>query len=460
MRLKACAQRAPLAYDGIVNRAPVNLQTALELHRVGRLADAEAMYRQALVENPNNPAALHLLGVILHQNKRSAEAVHFIQRAIALQPNISAFHNNLGEALRDLDRCEEAIASYQRALRLKPAYPEALNNMGGEYGRLANMRECVHCLRQCIALKPKDPDAHWNLSVALLLTGEWGEGWNEFEWRLLRPESPGRIFPKPHWAGQPLVGKTLLLWSEQGFGDMIQFFRYVAVAKRLGAKVILDVQTALVPLLASQNIADAVIAAGTPIPPFDYHLALMSMPRVVGTTILSVPDETPYIRPAPARAEHWKQRLSPITTRKIGLAWAGRPEHPNDHRRSLSPMLLRPLVDVKNVTYFTVQPRSTSVSVPANMPLLDVGVQLTDFADTAGLLSQLDLLITVDTSVAHLAGAMGRPVWLLLPFSPDWRWLMHRTDTPWYPSMTIFRQKKLGDWPEVIQRVCDKLERG
>jgi len=440
-----------------VNRPPVNLQAGLEMHRLGRLAEAEAVYRQALAQNPNNPNALHLLGVVLHQNRRSAEGVLFIQRAIALQPNVPAYHNNLGEALRDLDRCEEAIASYQRALRLKPAYPEALNNMGGEYGRLAQMGEAIHCLRQCIALKPLDPDAHWNLAVALLLVGDWGEGWNEFEWRLQRPESRGRIFPKPIWAGQPLVGKTLLLWSEQGFGDMLQFFRYVALARQLGARVILDMHPQLVSLLGAQKVADEVIPAGQQPPAFDYHLALMSMPRVVRSTVQTVPNEVSYIRPSPERAGYWAERLKPITTRKIGIAWAGRPEHPNDRRRSIPPTLLHPLANVPNATFIIVQPLPNNIAMPPGLPLLDLGSHLTDFTETAALLSQLDLLISVDTSVAHLSGALGKPTWLLLPFSPDWRWLMHRSDTPWYPSMKLFRQRKLGDWAEVIDRVIKDL---
>ena len=281
------------------------------------------MYRQALARNPNNAVALHLLGVVLHQNKRSGEAVLLIERAIQLQPNVASFHNNLGEALRELDRCEEAIASYKRALRLRPAYPEALNNMGGEFGRLGKMGEAIHCLRQCISLQPNDPDAHWNLSVALLLIGEWGEGWNEFEWRLLRPASMGRSFPKPPWVGQPLSGKTILLWAEQGFGDMLQFFRYVAVVRQLGARVILDVQTELVNLLAAQNVAHEVVASGIAPPAFDYHAALMSIPRILGTTVRTVPDVVPYIHPAPQRQQYWAQRLSPITTRKIGTCLGG-----------------------------------------------------------------------------------------------------------------------------------------
>jgi Flp pilus assembly protein TadD len=437
--------------------SPVDLNAALELHRKGHLTEAEAMYRRALAADPNNPSALHLLGVVLHQNKRSAEGVLFIQRAIQLAPQVPAFHNNLGEALRELDRCEEAIASYQRALKLKPAYPEALNNIGGEYGRLARMPESIAALRQCIALAPHDPDAHWNLAVALLLTGDWNAGWNEFEWRLRRPESPGRIYPQPMWTGQPLAGRTLLLWSEQGFGDMVQFFRFVAVAKKLGGRVILDVQPPLVPLLAAQNIADAVYAAGNSLPPFDYHAALMSMPRILRTTLETLPRAVPYIRPDPARAATWASRLPNDGHRKIGIAWAGRPEHHNDRRRSIAPDLLGPLSAVKNVTFVTVQPRPANVPPPRGLPMLDLGIQLTDFADTAALISQLDLVISVDTSVAHVAGALAKPTWLLLPFSPDWRWLMQREDSPWYPTMRLFRQRRLGDWPDTIARVTAAL---
>jgi Flp pilus assembly protein TadD len=441
-----------------VNPSPVDLQAALELHRNGRLGEAEAMYRRALAGDPNNPSALHLLGVVLHQNKRSAEGVLFIQRAISIAPQVPAFHNNLGEALRELDRCEEAIASYQRALKLKPDYPEALNNIGGEYGRLARMPESIACLRQCIALAPHDPDAHWNLAVALLLVGDWIPGWNEFEWRLQRPESPGRIYPQPVWSGQPLAGKTLLLWSEQGFGDMVQFFRFVSVAKRLGGRVILDVQSPLASLLAAQNVADAVYANGDALPPFDYHAALMSMPRILRTTIETLPRQVPYLQPDPVRAAMWAARLKKDTTRKIGLAWAGRPEHHNNRRRSIRPELLRPLSAMKDVTFVTIQPRPANAPPPpAELAIMDPGMELADFADTAALISQLDLVISVDTSVAHLAGALGKPVWLLLPFSPDWRWLMLREDSPWYPTMRLFRQRRLGNWDDVMGRVVKEL---
>jgi len=358
-----------------------------------------------------------------------------------------------------LDRCEDAIASYQRALKLKPNYPEALNNMGGEYGRLARMTEAIACLRQCIVLSPNEPDAHWNLSVALLLTGQWDEGWNEFEWRLRRPQTPGRVYPQPLWTGQggqPLAGKTLLLWWEQGFGDMMQFFRYVAVAKKSGARVVLDVQPQLGKLFAAQGVADAVYAAGDPLPPFDYHAALMSVPWIVRTTIATVPRDVPYIRADKNRSAYWAERLKQLPGRKIGVAWAGRPEHANDRRRSISPALLSGLSGVSNATFITVQPRPAGVTPPP-IPAVDLGMELDDFSDTAALLSQLDLLISVDTSVAHLAGALGKPVWLLLPFSPDWRWLMRREDTPWYPTMRLFRQRKLGDWAEVISRVAGEL---
>jgi Flp pilus assembly protein TadD len=441
-----------------VNSSPVDLLAALELHRNGRLAEAEAMYRRALSIDPNNAHALHLLGVILHQNKQSAEGVELIQRAIALQPNAASFHNNLGEALRQLDRCDEAIASFQRAIALRPAYPEAYNNLGGEYGRLARLGDSVACLRKAISLAPNNPDAHWNLSVALLLGGEWNEGWNEFEWRLARKESPGRSYPRPVWNGQPLLGKTLLLWSEQGFGDMIQFFRYVTEARRFGGRVIVDVQPALVDLLASQNLADGVYPAGQVPGHFDFHAALMSVPRIVKTTVQNVPANVPYIRASEDRAAYWASRLPKDGTRKIGVAWAGRPEHPNDRRRSIGVELLAPLAMLPEVTFVTIQPRPANVPIPP-IPLLDLGPELKDFSETAALVSQLDLVISVDTSVAHLAGAMGKPVWLLLPFSPDWRWLMRRSDTPWYPTMRLFRQETLGDWAGVIQRVIGELKK-
>jgi hypothetical protein len=214
----------------------------------------------------------------------------------------------------------------------------------------------------------------------------------------------------------------------------------------------------LVDLFAAQKVADRVISGSTSAPAFDYHLALMSMPRVVGTTVQTVPDQAQYIRPSPDRSKYWEARLKPITGRKIGLAWAGRPEHPNDRRRSIPAHLLQALKTVPDATFFVVQPRSANTALPPDLPLIDLGSELINFSETAALISQLDLLITVDTSVAHLAGAMGKNTWLLLPFSPDWRWLMQSTHTPWYAAMKLFRQRKLGDWAEVVARVVSELK--
>jgi hypothetical protein len=256
--------------------------------------------------------------------------------------------------------------------------------------------------------------------------------------------------------GESIAGKTVLLWSEQGIGDTLQFLRYAPFVRAMGARVIVDVHRELVPLVKTQGLADVVVAAGDPVPAFDVHAPLMSVPFILGTTIDTIPATVPYLRPMPDRVEAWAKRLPADGTRKVGIAWAGARGHHNDRRRSIAVELLAPLGDVPGVTFVSIQPRSADAPVPP-IPLLDLGRELRDFADTAALLSQLDLVITVDTSVAHLAGALGRPVWTMLAFAPDWRWMLGREDTPWYPTMRLFRQRSVGDWADVVARVRSAL---
>jgi Flp pilus assembly protein TadD len=445
----------------IMGKVEDDLLSALEHHRAGRLDVAEAVYRRTLTSHPNHPSALHLLGVLLHQRGQSLAGAELIRRAIAIVPNVPASHNNLGEALRAADQPYAAMEAYLTAIRFRPNYPEAFNNLGNVLGQMNRLPEAVDALRRAISLEPNNPDAHWNLAMALLLLGDFDRGWREFDWRLKLTKSEAPHFPQPWWNGEDLRGQRLLVWGEQGMGDMIQFFRYVPrvheIARRSGAKVMVAVHPELVSLFSAQNVADEIISAGVLLPDFDVQIPLMSLARVFGTRVESIPGSTPYLTVPENRIRKWSERLRGISTKKVGIAWAGRPSHDNDRRRSIAAALLSPLTKINGITCVTVQPRAASVSLPPGLAVMDLGVELKDFADTARLMSQLDLLITVDTSVAHLAGALARPVWTMLPFAPDWRWMLGRGDSPWYPTMRLFRQPKLADWDGVIREVVAEL---
>jgi len=446
-------------YDAARVNAQTELAAALEQHRKGQFDPAETAYRTILAANPRDANALHLLGLLLHQRGRSNEGADLIRQAILIQPNVPAFYSNLGEALRAADRLEEAIDAHIRGVRLKPDFYEGIHNLGGAFGQANRVTDAIACYREAIRLRPDDPEPHWNLAVALLVSGDLANGFREFEWRLQRPLTRGRPYQRPRWIGEQLSGKTLLLWSEQGFGDVIQFSRYLPLVKeRSGARVILDVHPELVDLLKQQQLADEVVPAHGKAPPaFDAHAPLMSVPYILASTLETLPRTVPYLAPPASRVGEWAALLPSDGSKKVGIAWAGRPTHHNDRRRSMPPALLSALGDVKGVTFVTVQPRGATTAPPADLPLLDLGPRLRDFGDTAALLSQLDLLISVDTAVVHLAGALARPVWTMLPFAPDWRWLLDREDTPWYPTMRLFRQRRVGVWNDVIERVRGEL---
>ena len=302
--------------------------------------------------------------------------------------------------------------------------------------RVTNERSCV------------DPDlaeAHWNLALALLATGDFERGWQEHEWRWrANVIGPEQSFRQPLWLGaEDLTGKTILLHNEQGLGDALQFVRYAPQVRQRGARVVLRVQRPLLSLMAGLAGADHVIAEGDALPEFDYHCPLLSLPLAFGTHLQNIPAGIPYLHPAADRLAKWQSILGERTAPRIGLAWSGNPAHKNDRNRSIALKQLLPLLSVPGVRFVSLQRdlREDDAAVLGNLPaLVSIGAQLDDFADTAAAISLLDLVITVDTAVAHLAGALGKPVWVLLPFAPDWRWLLKREDSPWYPTARLFRQ--------------------
>jgi hypothetical protein len=335
---------------------------------------------------------------------------------------------NRGNTLLALTRVPEAIASYDAALAIEP--------------------DCV--------------DARWNRSVAELGLGEWRRGWQDYEHRWSKKEfaKHRRAFSAPLWLGdQPLQGRTVLLHAEQGLGDTIQFVRYVPMVARMGAEVLLEVQPALKSLLASIEGATLTIARGHPLPRFDLHCPLLSLPLALGTELATIPAQVPYVHPCPERVARWHRRLGVAQRPRIGVVWAGSGGHANDHHRSLSLQQFSTLFGASGVAFVSLQKGVDHAGrgILADAGVVDIGEELADFVDTAAVICLLDMVISVDTSVAHLAGAMGRPVWILLPFAPDFRWMLEREDSPWYPTARLWRQPQLGDWAVVMARARREL---
>jgi len=452
-----------------------NLGAALRAN--GQFDEAIAACREAIALRPDHPEAHVNLGTALQGKGQLDEAVAAYREAIVLKPDLSEAHSNLGTTLQDKGQLEEAVAAYREAIALKPKYPEAHNNLGDALRLAGQLDEAIASYRQAIALKFDYPETHSYLALALLVQGDFLRGWEEYEWRLKLKDVAclQQNFTQPRWDGGSLEGRTLLLHAEQGFGDAIQFIRYVALAAWRGGKIIIECPPDLQRLFQRMVPELPVIAKGQALPAFDVHCPLLSLPRIFSTDLTNLPRTVPYLHADAADAAIWRERIAGLGSSirpsgpdrpsspdlKVGVVWAGSPTHKNDRHRSLKLASLAPLAEVRGVRFVSLQKGDAATegrTAPAGLELIDVAEELKDFADTAALIANLDLVIAVDTAVVHLAGAMGRPVWTLLPFVPDWRWLLERTDSPWYPTMRLFRQPALGDWDSVIRRVAKELE--
>ncbi|HEY1931659.1 MAG TPA: tetratricopeptide repeat protein [Acetobacteraceae bacterium] len=434
------------------------------LHELRRFADAEASFRAALRLHPDYAEVHNDLGITLCAMGRPEEAQASYRAALRLRPDDPEIHNNLGSALCSSWHNAEGEACYREALRRRPDYPEAHVNLGAALGNLGRHAEAEAVYRAAIQRWPDDHDPHNNLGMLLLLTGRFAEGWHEYEWRWQTKYLVGdfRKFPVPQWNGEPIGDRTLLVHAEQGFGDTIQFCRYVPLITR--ARIILEVQPPLVRLLSQLQGVAAVIARGDPLPPFDLHCPLLSLPRAFGTTRETIPRETPYLAADPALVAAWRQRLAAVDGLRVGLVWTGGQRLDVElaaagRRRSTTLEAMAPLADVPGVSFVSLQKDAPAAHPPPGMTLHDFTAELHDFVDTAALIECLDLAIGVDTAVAHLAGALGKPVWLLNRFDTDWRWMLDRDDSPWYPRLRQFRQSSAGDWAGVMLRVQDALRR-
>ena len=444
-------------------------QRGLADHRAGRLTQAAAAYREILAIDPTHADAHNTLGAALDELGRPEGAEASCREALRLRPDYPEAHNNLGNALCALGRPAEAEASYRDALRLRPDFPEAHGNLGNALSALGRPVEAEATFREALRLRPNNPEAHNNLGFALLLAGRLEEGWkeNEWRWKANPVSSSARYFLAPQWRGEAIGDRIILLHAEQGLGDTLQFCRYAPLMDS-AAWIILEVQAPLVRLLSRLPGVSEVVAAGERLPPLDLHCPLMSLPLAFGTTLDTIPAATPYLSADPALAAYWQQRLVGLDGLRIGLVWAGgrwldRPAAAAvDRRRSLDLEALAPLTQVSGVSFVSLQtdgPAAEAADPPHGMMLHDFTADLHDFEDTAALIVNLDLVISVDTAVAHLAGALGKPVWLLNRFDTDWRWLLNRDDSPWYPTLRQFRQPSPGDWDRAVCAARDALQR-
>lgn len=453
------------AFDRVLTLRPslaaAHVNRGNTLNELKRHEEALASYDRALAAQPSLAEAHANRGMALHALDRHEEALAAFDRALALSPDYAVALYNRGSTLHGLKRYEDAVASYDRAIAVKPDYAAAHSNRGASLYEMMRFDEALASYDRAVAADPDFPDAHWNEASLRLLTGDFKRGFAEYEWRWTyeRLAPAKRDYPQPQWRGEDVAGKTVLLYSEQGFGDTIQFSRYATLVAARGARVVLEVESQLERLLQSLPGPAVVLAKGGPAPDFDVHCPLLSLPFAFGTEVDTVPGEMPYLS-APAEAvAAWRAKLPRDGRRKIGLCWSGNTGHLRDADRSIAFDALAPLLDVEAafvVVQKDIRP-ADAAALNARGDIPQVGAALGDFADTAALIAALDLVITVDTSIAHLAGALGKPVWILLPRIPDWRWLLNRNDSPWYPTARLFRQDDSAVWPSTIARVREAL---
>lgn len=431
------------------------------LRSLKRYEEALASYEHALRLKPDYAVAHSNRGNILQDLKRHEEALACYEHALQLKPDYAEAHNNRAHALRYLNRTEAALASCVRALQLRPDYAQAHHNGGNILQDLLRHQDALAFYRRAVQLQPDYAEAHLNEGLCRLTLGDFALGWEKYEWRWASAThtSLRRDFKQPLWLGQsPLQGKTILLHAEQGLGDTLQFCRYAPQLAALGATVLLEVQAPLRHLLASLPGVAQVLVQGEPLPQFDCHCPLLSLPRALHTELATIPSQVPYLHADSMRVAAWRQRLSAYPRPWVGLSWSGNPTHVNDHNRSIPLEALAPLFQI-SASFIGIQTRVVDTDRDAfeRFGIVDVARELHDFSESAALLACLDRVMTVDTAGAHLAGALGRPATVMLPYNADFRWLTGRDTTPWYPTLTLIRQARRGDWAEVPARLAATL---
>jgi len=437
---------------------------AILLEKEGDLGGAMTACRSAVRAKPTSARAHSNLAAVLSQAGEPTEALAMATQALTLQPTCAEAHTNLAGILWQQGRYAEAVASCRRAIALQPDCVAAYCNLGSALADLGDLDGALESYRKVLALQPDSAAATYYSGLIHLQQGDLARGWTHYEarWHLKSMGRKRRNFPQPLWRGESLNGARILLYAEQGLGDILQFVRYVPMVAERGGHVILQVPPALRRLLHGLPGVSELLPFGETLPDFAWQCPLMSLPRAFATELSSIPASVPYLYPHPSDVQSWQHKLDCGERLRVGLVWAGNPKHVRNRQRSLALGQLAPLAEVEGVSYYALQkglaPAPAGPAWPEGAPLTDLGPQQHDLADAAAIVSSLDLVISADTAVAHLTGALGKPVWILLQFMPDWRWLLHREDSPWYPTARLFRQPVLGDWDSVLQRVTAELK--
>jgi hypothetical protein len=436
---------------------------AIRLHQDGQPAEAEKIYRQILSQQPDHAQAYCHLGNALKALGRADEAIRAYRQAMAIDPEYAEACNNLGNTLRLSGFVPEALEALRQAATLRPDDAVIQFNFGNALLDADQLDQSLAAFQRAAELKPDFAGAHFNIGVLLLLRGDYAAGWPEFEWRWQTPKLLPIMVrgPQPQWEGEELDGKRILIHADQSLGDTLNFIRYVPMVHERGGKIILACHDELHRLFAQICPIEQWVASGQPLPDYDVRTPMMSLARIFGTTLNNLPNKVPYLSADPDLSRRWRRRIPHDHRLKVGLVWSGTPNPPG---RSIPVQALAPLARLPDVCFYSLQKFGHRMAgVKRDQPpltMVDWTNDIHDFADTAALIDNLDLVITIDTAVAHLAGAMGKKTWILVKTFPDWRWLLDRTDSPWYPTARLFRQKRAGDWTEPVAEIVSALTAG
>ena len=446
------------------DRAEIYYNMGLAHHMQKKLDRAVACYQRAIELKPFFPEAHNNLGSVLQDQKKHGAAIACFHKVLDLKPDDADAHYNMGKSFHELGRYPEAIACYQKALRINPVHHKTCNNIAKTYQDQREIQKAALWFQKALQIKPDYAEARFNVATVYLLTENFKEGWRGYEWRFRRREWK-RTYPhryrQPRWTGENFAGKRLLVHSEQGLGDILQFARYLPKVKARGGTVVLETRKALMGLFKNLSGMDELVMFAPdrqPATEFDLYVPLASLPGIFDTTLANIPAEVPYLFADQEKSSRWQKRLTGNGVR-VGLVWAGTDTDP---RRACHLKWLRMLSDIPGVYLYGLQKGIAAEQIeveglPQGMRMTNLGQEFEDFADTAAVVESLDLIVSIDTSVAHLAGAMGKPVWLMLPYAADWRWFLDRNDSPWYPTMRLFRQPKAKDWDSVGQQIAIEL---
>lgn len=441
------------------------LTRAQQAAQAKRLNEASGICADVLVVSPEHPAALALQGIVAAMAGDPEKGVVLLRRAIQLRPGNATWYAHLSSLCRSTYRMEEALATGQESIRLDPNNPEHLVNLSLIFVDVDDRERATACLLRALGLKHDHADGHLAMAQTLLAQGDFDPGWMEYEWRNLTEAGKATMpaMTSATWNGMRIPTGRLLLVGDQGYGDTIQFARYIPMAAARCQELILGCSAEMGPLLENIPGVAKYCHRWTDVPGHAAHCRLSSLPYLFRTQMDTIPSQVPYLKANPSRIAHWRERLAatlPPGVKRIGLAWTGRPTHPNDRRRSMPLSGLAPLADAGPAVFVSLQkpmPARDLEAVPLFRGMTDLSNELTDFGETAAVIENLDLVVTVDTSMGHLAGALGKPVWILIPKAADWRWLLDRDDSPWYPSARLFRQQKPGAWEEPMGRLRTAL---